>query len=289
MERVIDEKAPGLVIFDRKTKGQQEYWVKQLSREIDSSNIALDYPRPRTYSGETEVVAFELTPDVYRRLIDLVRDGDFLLYTTLLAALKVCLHKYTGNRTIVVGSPSRKQENAAPHTGNALAIVDEVHPQLQFKQLLINVRQTLLDAYSNQHYPFERLVRDLELEHLDNKCPLFDVELALSNIHHPTANLKIHNEEKIIPGNGIYAVYGELENGPRYKGMMSIGFRPTVDGKKRVIEVNIFDFDEDIYGQTLQVHVHHYLRGEVKFNGLDELKNQLQKDKLAAIELLQTS
>ena len=53
---------------------------------------------------------------------------------------------------------------------------------------------------------------------------------------------------------------------------MNIGLRPTVDGKKRVIEVNIFDFDQDIYGETLQVHLQHYLRGEVKFNGLEELK-----------------
>jgi riboflavin kinase/FMN adenylyltransferase len=71
------------------------------------------------------------------------------------------------------------------------------------------------------------------------------------------------------------------------KGMMNIGLRPTVDGKKRVIEVNIFDFDQDIYGETLQVHLQHYLRDEVKFNGLEELKMQLQKDKLAAIEVLQ--
>jgi riboflavin kinase/FMN adenylyltransferase len=53
-----------------------------------------------------------------------------------------------------------------------------------------------------------------------------------------------------------------------------------------VIEVNIFDFDADIYGQVLQVHIVHYLRGEVKFNGLEELKAQLQKDKEAAIAQL---
>jgi riboflavin kinase/FMN adenylyltransferase len=68
--------------------------------------------------------------------------------------------------------------------------------------------------------------------------------------------------------------------------MMNIGFRPTVDGKKRMIEVNIFDFDEDIYGQTLRVYLKHYLRGEVKFNGLDELKVQLAKDRDQAKEIL---
>ena len=109
-------------------------------------------------------------------------------------------------------------------------------------------------------------------------------------IGYPTANLHISSEEKLIPGNGVYAVTVVIRESPVvnkiYKGMMNIGLRPTVDGKKKVIEVNIFDFDADIYGQTLQVHLQHYLRGEVKFNGLDELKEQLRKDKLAAIEVL---
>lgn len=111
----------------------------------------------------------------------------------------------------------------------------------------------------------------------------------------PTANLHISSEEKLIPGNGVYAVRvnvsGELLVGSErssisYNGMMNIGLRPTVDGKKRVIEVNIFEFNEDIYGQTLQVHVHQYIRGEVKFNGLEALKSQLQKDQLTAAAVL---
>lgn len=106
-------------------------------------------------------------------------------------------------------------------------------------------------------------------------------------IGYPTANLHIFSEEKLIPGNGVYAVRVSMENRPgRLQGMMNIGLRPTVDGKKKVIEVNIFDFDEDIYGQTLQVHIEQYLRGEVKFNGLDALKEQLLKDKAAAIAAL---
>jgi len=111
----------------------------------------------------------------------------------------------------------------------------------------------------------------------------------------PTANLHISSEEKLIPGNGVYAVMVVVNRESSgvskrtekiYRGMMNIGLRPTVDGKKRVIEVNIFDFNEDIYGQILQVQVHQYLRGEIKFNGLEELKAQLYKDRLAAISYL---
>ncbi|OQP54463.1 bifunctional riboflavin kinase/FAD synthetase [Niastella populi] len=117
---------------------------------------------------------------------------------------------------------------------------------------------------------------------------------------YPTANLRIENEEKLIPGNGIYAVEleirsrrGEAEinkqrtdiyspvivNYPRLKGMMSIGIRPTIGGTDRVIEVNIFDFNEDIYGATVRVYIKKYLRSEVKFNGLEALVEQLGKDK----------
>lgn len=115
---------------------------------------------------------------------------------------------------------------------------------------------------------------------------------------YPTANLKVMDEEKITPGNGIYAVYAELPDINEYphsplaiphsrlKGMMSIGFRPTVDGKKRVIEVNIFDFDEDIYDQTLKVYVKKYLREEIKFDGLDALIEQIGQDKIESLKVL---
>lgn len=95
----------------------------------------------------------------------------------------------------------------------------------------------------------------------------------------PTANLQIAQEEKLIPGNGVYAVAVKLQSGEYKTGMMNIGVRPTVDGTKRMIEVNIFDFDQDIYGTTLRVYVQKYLRGEQKFNGLDALKAQLAIDK----------
>lgn len=103
----------------------------------------------------------------------------------------------------------------------------------------------------------------------------------------PTANLRIEDAEKIIPGNGIYAVYAKPEGVEQpLKGMMSIGFRPTVDGKNRVIEVNIFDFDKEIYGEQLEVHVHQYLREEKKYENLSALVEQISKDKIQSLSVL---
>jgi riboflavin kinase/FMN adenylyltransferase len=157
----------------------------------------------------------------------------------------------------------------------------------------------------------------------------------------PTANLQVGSPDKLIPGDGVYAVEVEVvddsmitltapntvpapgngdpgaeplrtparipwsatpfsprselplpgsavpSNGLfRWKGMMNIGMRPTVDGRERTIEVNIFDFNEDLYGRELRVFVNKYLRGEEKFSGLDALKAQLARDKQNSLAAL---
>jgi riboflavin kinase / FMN adenylyltransferase len=101
-------------------------------------------------------------------------------------------------------------------------------------------------------------------------------------IGYPTANLAIEDPHKLIPGNGVYAVKVNLGHAAVYRGMMNIGTRPTVDGTKQVIEVNIFDFEGDIYGETITIALHKHLRSEVKFSGIEALKAQLVKDKEAA-------
>lgn len=96
---------------------------------------------------------------------------------------------------------------------------------------------------------------------------------------YPTANLAYTNADKIRLGEGVYAVYVHI-NGEEKKGMLSIGKRPTIDaGLQESVEVNIFDFDEDIYGATLKITVQKYLRPQEKYASLDELIQQLALDK----------
>ncbi len=112
---------------------------------------------------------------------------------------------------------------------------------------------------------------------------------------YPTANLQPQTEDKLVPGNGVYAVQvaiiktlagaGNKNPSPPtprlipLKGMMNIGVRPTLNGTQRITEVNIFGFDADIYGATLRVYLKKFLRPEQKFSGLEALKEQLGKDK----------
>ncbi|MFL9843222.1 bifunctional riboflavin kinase/FAD synthetase [Flavobacterium rhizosphaerae] len=94
----------------------------------------------------------------------------------------------------------------------------------------------------------------------------------------PTANIKVSEEYKLIPSNGVYAVSAPLGD-KTVLGMMNIGIRPTVDGTTRMIEAHFFDFDEDLYNKDITVSLHYRLRDEQKFESVDALKEQLKKDK----------
>ncbi len=101
----------------------------------------------------------------------------------------------------------------------------------------------------------------------------------------PTANIQVREVAKLIPTNGVYAVKVKYKN-EEFKGMLNIGNRPTVDGTFQTIEVNIFEFDREIYGENLTVEFIKKIRNEQKFNGLDELKAQIAKDKITCTEIL---
>ena len=105
-------------------------------------------------------------------------------------------------------------------------------------------------------------------------------------IGYPTANLEPEEAEQIIPALGVYAIKA-MHNGAQYNGMMSIGYNPTVTDKKEVrIEANLFDFDKDIYGDTLEVFFIKRLREEHKFDSLEALVQQLHKDKEESMKVV---
>jgi riboflavin kinase/FMN adenylyltransferase len=101
----------------------------------------------------------------------------------------------------------------------------------------------------------------------------------------PTANIKVSDPDKLIPADGVYAVqvkYKERLLG----GMLNIGMRPTIEGLGRTIEVNIFNFDKEIYGEELEILFLEFIRLEKKFNGIEALKEQLNSDKITAHKIL---
>jgi riboflavin kinase/FMN adenylyltransferase len=103
---------------------------------------------------------------------------------------------------------------------------------------------------------------------------------------YPTANVQVKDPYKLIPAHGIYAVCAQLGN-LRYNGMMSIGVNPSIsDDNKTTIEVNIFDFDKEIYGETLSILFKQKIRDEKKFESIALLKKAIASDKEKVLQLI---
>jgi len=102
----------------------------------------------------------------------------------------------------------------------------------------------------------------------------------------PTANIKIHNDGKILPSDGVYAGYAIISD-KKFIGMINIGRRPTVEGKERRVEMNIFDYNDMLYGKEMKISFIKRIRDERKFKNLDDLSKQLKIDKLETIKIIE--
>ncbi|MGL2962852.1 bifunctional riboflavin kinase/FAD synthetase [Flavobacterium sp. RSB2_4_14] len=105
-------------------------------------------------------------------------------------------------------------------------------------------------------------------------------------IGYPTANIKIEEDYKLIPQNGVYVAKSNID-GVTVFGMMNIGTRPTVDGTTQSIEIHFFDFHKDLYHQKITLSLVHRMRSEQKFESVDALKKQLDKDKITALAVIE--
>ncbi|MBL6963342.1 MAG: bifunctional riboflavin kinase/FAD synthetase [Bacteroidetes bacterium] len=101
----------------------------------------------------------------------------------------------------------------------------------------------------------------------------------------PTANIQLSNEDILLPKDGVYVVEVILKDG-RYFGMLNNGINPSIEGKGRSVEVYIFDFEEDIYNQHIQIAFHKRLRDELYFSNLNDLRSQMQQDKKDALKFI---
>ena len=104
----------------------------------------------------------------------------------------------------------------------------------------------------------------------------------------PTANINVKEDYKLIPKTGVYVVKSKIKNAFVF-GMMNIGFRPTLEGKHQTIEVHFFDFNDDLYNQTLTIEILYFLRDEEKFESVEKLISQLKEDKKIAQNYIQNN
>ncbi|MCP4155828.1 MAG: AMP-binding protein, partial [bacterium] len=164
---------------------EEEYWLRKLSGEFVRSTFPYDAHDQLDMHEKQEPLTFTFAEKTVERFMQLSNGSDVRLHMILVALLNVLLAKYTGGRDIVIGAPVIKQEVEAEFVNTLLVLRNEHKEQVTFKELLLQVRQCIVDASANVNYPLEMLLFKLGMSSSasPDDCPLFDIVLLLENLH----------------------------------------------------------------------------------------------------------
>ena len=167
-----------LFIFDRELLEAKQYWINNTAGWLENITPIFGGRSPGAGLVKDTKIEFVIEGETYQALLKLTGNGPLLIYTTLLACLNVCFYKYSRTTTFALGSPARTE-----HEKNALLILNEISSDLSFRQILMNVSETLKQAYQHQSYPWERLKSDLGMETNEKTYPLFEAAMISRELH----------------------------------------------------------------------------------------------------------
>jgi amino acid adenylation domain-containing protein len=180
-----------ITIAASQSNKEREYWFNQLSGSWVKSNFPYDFEKtitdkpaePSEITGaDKKSVKFTLPAELFSRIMKLSNGSDSRIHMIFIAAVTLLLHRYTGNSDIIIGIPVDKQDIEGEFVNTALALRNTLEPHLSFKELLLQVRETVLQAAENQNYPIEVLLYDLDMNVNQPGFPLFDVVVLLENL-----------------------------------------------------------------------------------------------------------
>ncbi|MCC5616013.1 amino acid adenylation domain-containing protein [Nostoc sp. CHAB 5836] len=173
----------GIHLDSNDSFSQKVYWINKLSGELPETNLMLDYVRPLFSSGKNKSFSFDLSDTLSQAIIKLGKGSYFSIYLILLSVFNILLPKYTRNNDIIVGIPVYDKIGIDCINTKVIPLRTQVKPQLSFKDLLLQVKDAAIAAYSHQNYNFDELIDLLALPTSPNQHPIFDIVVCLENIH----------------------------------------------------------------------------------------------------------
>ncbi|MGM9979480.1 MAG: amino acid adenylation domain-containing protein [Clostridium sp.] len=192
-------------------KKEEEYWLNKFSEEIPHLDLPTDYPRSNKQSFEGNNKYFVIDKDLSKKIKDITVKTDSTLYMVLLASMNILLWKYTRQDDIIIGSPISGRYNPDLNSMvgmlvNTLVMRNNPSGELKFSDFITIIKENTLEAYKNQHYPFEKLVSKLPNRKDLSRNALFDVMLVLHNMENvkvDTGDLNVcrYNFENRISNN----------------------------------------------------------------------------------------
>lgn len=266
------------------------------AKELDCESLVLTFfPHPRMVLQENSSVKLLHTMEEKRTLLQKIGIENLIIHPfnkefsqlTAEEFVKEILINQLQIQKIIIGHDHRFGRNRTADINDLISFgekygfeVEQISAQeideiavssTKIRNALINGTISLANEYLGYNYFFSGTV--VQGQQLGR------------TIGFPTANIHIKEDYKLIPKNGVYIIKSYLNEILIY-GIMNIGNRPTVNGLNQTIEVHFIDFDKDLYGQEVTIEVVEFIREEHKFDSLESLKNQIQKDKIFCITYL---
>lgn len=173
-----------MAVASRQFKKEENYWLKKFSGKLVKSIIPGDYPRVTDWKHIPETINFKITNESFSRLMKLSGGSDPKLHMILVTVLIILLEKYSENQDIVMGTPIYKQDTNAEFINTVLALRQIVTKDVSFKELLLEVRNMIIEADSHQNYSIDLLLQKLKIPYAGGDFPLFDTALLVENIQY---------------------------------------------------------------------------------------------------------
>jgi amino acid adenylation domain-containing protein len=206
-----------IVVANRNIK-EKNYWLNQLAGFLVRTSIPTDNGKTGTNERCFGTIPFKLEGTLFSRLMEISGETDNALFVILMTGLVELLRKYTGSKDILVGVPICKQDIEGEFVNTILPIRSRIQDRMTFKELLLQLSQTFLEANENQNYPVEILVHQLNSREFSpgNDFPLFDTTIFLESIHDKRYLGNIHTNVNI----SFKAASGYLEGVVEYSSVL---------------------------------------------------------------------
>ncbi len=170
-------------LADKQHQKESEYWLQKLSGELVVTGVPLDFKRPAVISNERQQLELDIDPETQNRLRKICDGNELSIFTACVAALKICLYRYTHIEDVIIGTAIHQQYRNLTPDNKIVVLRDHVSGGQTVRQLLEQVLTTITDAYAHQKYPFKRLLQHLQITPPPNRAPLFNVVALLENIN----------------------------------------------------------------------------------------------------------
>ena len=187
---------------------EKKYWVNQFNDEIPLLNMPTSYPRPSTQSFEGANYHTTLSQDIFDKVNAVSKELNITPYMLMLSCYYILLSKYSSNDDIVVGTPIvgrnlPELNNVLGMFVNTLALRNKIDSSLSFDKFSEHIKENCINSFKNQDYPFDMLVKDLNIKRDSSRNALFDVMFVYQNNGYPKINFKDTETQYFIPDNNV--------------------------------------------------------------------------------------